>query len=317
MRAGAPAPAVALVASAAVLTLLVTPASLAATASTTSIASAASAASGSPGSTPSAAGRATVGGPLMASHGVVVHYPPGRHVRRLPKVPASAYVIADASTGQVLAAKDPHGTYGPASTLKVLTAITLIPRLNPKAMITASQARGHGRAERRRPAPRPQVPDRRPVQGPAADLRQRRRRRADPGHRLVRQGHGPHQRRGAPPAGLRRRRQEAQRPARRRPGRVGLRRGADRPAGAGNPGLHALRLDAVGQLPGQDAQVGDPGQPEHPADPVPRRHRRQDRLDREVEGHLHRHGPAQRRDADRDDAALPPAGRRSPPGRSC
>jgi D-alanyl-D-alanine carboxypeptidase (penicillin-binding protein 5/6) len=130
MRAGAPAPAVALVASAAVLTLLVTPASPAATASTTS---------GSPGSTPSAAARATVGGPLMASHGVVVHYPPGRHVRKLPRIPASAYVIADARTGQVLAAKDPHGTYGPASTLKVLTAITLIPRLDPNRMITATK----------------------------------------------------------------------------------------------------------------------------------------------------------------------------------
>jgi D-alanyl-D-alanine carboxypeptidase (penicillin-binding protein 5/6) len=48
-------------------------------------------------------------------------------------------VIANADTGQVLAAKDPHGEYGPASTLKVLTAITLIPRLNPDANIVASQ----------------------------------------------------------------------------------------------------------------------------------------------------------------------------------
>jgi D-alanyl-D-alanine carboxypeptidase (penicillin-binding protein 5/6) len=54
-------------------------------------------------------------------------------------VPAAAWVIANADTGQVLAAKDPHGEYGPASTLKVLTAITLIPRLKPDAQIVASQ----------------------------------------------------------------------------------------------------------------------------------------------------------------------------------
>ena len=34
------------------------------------------------------------------------------------------WVIADAGTGQVLAANDPHGRL-PASTLKVLTAVTL------------------------------------------------------------------------------------------------------------------------------------------------------------------------------------------------
>jgi serine-type D-Ala-D-Ala carboxypeptidase (penicillin-binding protein 5/6) len=74
----------------------------------------------------------------MANHGTVVHYP-GGHPRLLPSVPASAWVIANANTGQVLAARDPHGQFGPASTLKVLTAITLIPRLNPDAMVTASQ----------------------------------------------------------------------------------------------------------------------------------------------------------------------------------
>jgi D-alanyl-D-alanine carboxypeptidase (penicillin-binding protein 5/6) len=86
----------------------------------------------------SAAAKRRVGGQLMAGQGVVVHYP-SRHSPRLPKVPASAYVIANARTGQVLAAKDPHGLFGPASTLKVLTAITLIPRLNPDAMVTATR----------------------------------------------------------------------------------------------------------------------------------------------------------------------------------
>jgi D-alanyl-D-alanine carboxypeptidase (penicillin-binding protein 5/6) len=99
---------------------------------------AASAASGTaPGSQPQSA-RQAVGGADLASRGIVVNYP--RHgVGRLPRVPASAFVIADASTGQVLAAQDAHGLFPPASTLKVLTAITLIPLLNPNATVVASR----------------------------------------------------------------------------------------------------------------------------------------------------------------------------------
>ncbi len=78
-----------------------------------------------------------VGGPLMASTGTVVNEP-ATGSEPLPNVPASAWVIANADTGQVLAAKDPHGEYGPASTLKVLTAVTLIPLLNPNAEIVAT-----------------------------------------------------------------------------------------------------------------------------------------------------------------------------------
>ena len=79
-----------------------------------------------------------IGGAQLAGHGVLVNYP-SRSVPRLPEVAASAWVIADAGTGQVLAAKDPHGWYRPASTLKVLTAISLIPLLNPNAMVVASK----------------------------------------------------------------------------------------------------------------------------------------------------------------------------------
>ncbi len=79
-----------------------------------------------------------VGGSLMASQGIVVNYP-GSSSPQVPTIPASAYVVANANTGQVLAADDPHGKFGPASTMKVLTAITLIPRLDPNAMVTASQ----------------------------------------------------------------------------------------------------------------------------------------------------------------------------------
>jgi D-alanyl-D-alanine carboxypeptidase (penicillin-binding protein 5/6) len=80
-----------------------------------------------------------IGGARLGGQGVIVSYPPDSTVPHLPNVQASAFVIADASTGQVLAAKDPHGWYRPASTLKVLTAISLIPLLNPDATIVASK----------------------------------------------------------------------------------------------------------------------------------------------------------------------------------
>jgi D-alanyl-D-alanine carboxypeptidase (penicillin-binding protein 5/6) len=60
-----------------------------------------------------------------------------------PPVSASAYVVADASTGEILAAKDPHGRYRPASTLKMLTAVALIPRLRPGASVVASARAVH------------------------------------------------------------------------------------------------------------------------------------------------------------------------------
>src|SRR5215831_10331271 len=80
---------------------------------------------------------APLGGPQLAGHGVIVNYP-ARGGRPLPHAPASAYVVADAGTGQVLAARDPHGWYRPASTLKVLTAVTLMPVLDPDAPVVAS-----------------------------------------------------------------------------------------------------------------------------------------------------------------------------------
>ncbi|HEY0616985.1 MAG TPA: D-alanyl-D-alanine carboxypeptidase [Kribbella sp.] len=47
-----------------------------------------------------------------------------------PAVQASAFVVADLDTGSVLAAKAPHAKLRPASTLKTLTALVLLPRLN-------------------------------------------------------------------------------------------------------------------------------------------------------------------------------------------
>jgi D-alanyl-D-alanine carboxypeptidase (penicillin-binding protein 5/6) len=86
-------------------------------------------------SAPASAG--TIGGAQLAGRGVIVNYSPG--IQKLPGIKASAWVIADAGTGQVLAAKNPHGWFRPASTLKVLTAISLIPVLNPDATTVASR----------------------------------------------------------------------------------------------------------------------------------------------------------------------------------
>jgi serine-type D-Ala-D-Ala carboxypeptidase (penicillin-binding protein 5/6) len=79
-----------------------------------------------------------IGGAQLAGRRVIVDYS-SRSVPRLPGVQAAAFVVADADTGQVLAAKDPHGRYRPASTLKLLTAVTLIPLLNPGATVVASK----------------------------------------------------------------------------------------------------------------------------------------------------------------------------------
>ena len=84
----------------------------------------------------------TIGGTRLAGHGYI--RPKG--APEPPHITADSYVIADLETGHVLAAKDPHGHYRPASTLKTLTAITLIPRLDPhmkvKPSLTAVNASG-------------------------------------------------------------------------------------------------------------------------------------------------------------------------------
>ncbi|MDO8732866.1 MAG: serine hydrolase [Actinomycetota bacterium] len=47
----------------------------------------------------------------------------------LPALKVHTWILADATTGQVLAAKKAHKQRSPASTLKTLTALTLLPRL--------------------------------------------------------------------------------------------------------------------------------------------------------------------------------------------
>ena len=64
-----------------------------------------------------------IGGPLLGAGTAVASSVP------LPPVTAAAFLVADLDTGAVLAAKDAHSPHAPASTLKVLTALTLLPRI--------------------------------------------------------------------------------------------------------------------------------------------------------------------------------------------
>jgi D-alanyl-D-alanine carboxypeptidase (penicillin-binding protein 5/6) len=76
-----------------------------------------------------------VGGEELDTRGLVVTdgAPPPPE-----EVAASGWLVADADTGAVLAARDPHGRYYPASTLKTLTLLTLAPRLDPERVVTGT-----------------------------------------------------------------------------------------------------------------------------------------------------------------------------------
>ena len=78
-----------------------------------------------------------VGGPRLGTNAIVV----GAGAAALPKVSAESWLVADATTGQVLAAKAAHRKHRPASTLKTLTAATLMPHLDPGAehLVTAQE----------------------------------------------------------------------------------------------------------------------------------------------------------------------------------
>ncbi|MGY1988311.1 D-alanyl-D-alanine carboxypeptidase family protein [Blastococcus sp. SYSU DS0669] len=78
----------------------------------------------------------TVGGERLRTRGVVV-------ADGAPPLPdglaASGWLVADAGSGAVLAARDPHGRYYPASTLKTLTFLTLAHRLDPGQVVVGTE----------------------------------------------------------------------------------------------------------------------------------------------------------------------------------
>ena len=78
-----------------------------------------------------------VGGPDLGSRGIVVR--PAAGSTPLPTIDADTWLVADLTTGQVLAAKGAHTRVLPASTLKTLTSVTLMPKLDPSTVVTASE----------------------------------------------------------------------------------------------------------------------------------------------------------------------------------
>jgi D-alanyl-D-alanine carboxypeptidase (penicillin-binding protein 5/6) len=81
--------------------------------------------------------RAPVGGARMGECGLVLPLgapdPPAG-------ITAASWLIADADSGEVLAARDPHGRHRPASTLKLLTALLAVDQLPPDRVVIGTEA---------------------------------------------------------------------------------------------------------------------------------------------------------------------------------
>ncbi len=58
----------------------------------------------------------------------------------VPDGPAKAFLVADLDTGRVLASRDAYGTYAPASTIKVLLAMTVLDHLRPDNWARANES---------------------------------------------------------------------------------------------------------------------------------------------------------------------------------
>ncbi len=76
---------------------------------------------------------ATVGGSSLATNTLVAQVPLG--VPR-PEFPARSWLLADANSGEILAAQAAHQRDYPASTLKTLNLLAALPRIDPEARIT-------------------------------------------------------------------------------------------------------------------------------------------------------------------------------------
>ncbi len=84
----------------------------------------------------SPASAAVVGGDQLGQPGVQVN--PLASTVTPPAIKARTWILADATTGEVLAAKKAHKTRPPASTLKTLTSLTLLPKLALNGTFTAT-----------------------------------------------------------------------------------------------------------------------------------------------------------------------------------
>ncbi|MEV4813982.1 D-alanyl-D-alanine carboxypeptidase family protein [Micromonospora avicenniae] len=87
-----------------------------------------------PSPPPGVARDRAVGGMALATAGLVV--PPGAPAP--PKTTATSWLVADLDTGQVLGGCGPHEYGTPASVQKLLLAATMLPRLDPKQVVTVT-----------------------------------------------------------------------------------------------------------------------------------------------------------------------------------
>lgn len=76
-----------------------------------------------------------IGGSQLNNSGIIVNLT--EEIPAIPKAKVKSFLIVNMTTGEVLAAKNPHKKLPPASTIKALTAITLFDKLDPQRSYTA------------------------------------------------------------------------------------------------------------------------------------------------------------------------------------
>ncbi|MBQ1022245.1 D-alanyl-D-alanine carboxypeptidase [Micromonospora sp. D93] len=89
-----------------------------------------------PSPPPAVPAQRVVGGSALDTAGLVV--PAGATAP--PRVTATSWLVADLDSGQVLGGCGPHEYGTPASVQKLLLAATMLPRLDPKQMVTVTDA---------------------------------------------------------------------------------------------------------------------------------------------------------------------------------
>ena len=182
----------------------------------------------------------TVGGEELDTRGTVV-------AEGTPPLPdglaAAGWLVADAGSGDVLAARDPHGRYYPASTLKTLTLLTLASRLDPAQVVAGTAEDENIEGSRVGLVARRPVPGLAALPGADAPVRERRRQRPGPGGRR-----GGGDRRGD---------------ERDRRGDRGLRHGRRDAVGARRRRAVVLALRPRADLPGAGRGPGHRGDPHH------------------------------------------------------
>lgn len=77
-----------------------------------------------------------LGGDRMGDCGLVL---PDGAPKRPKQLSAASWVLSDLESGEVLAARDPHGRQRPASLIKVLLALVVLDELRPEQIVTANK----------------------------------------------------------------------------------------------------------------------------------------------------------------------------------